>query len=106
MESIVGKRVVKGVTSYKVKWKSYGHKHNVWRPETELQCDELVQEFEKRREAKQKEHRRRSDRIKSKQAQGLMAYMIIAAAVTDCGSLLPGDDTEQAVRYLHWKQGL
>ena len=46
---MVGVKQKGGSTWYKIKWKGYNTKYNVWRPEGELDCDEadeLIAEFE------------------------------------------------------------
>ena len=45
VEKVVAKKVVNGVVSYKVKWKGYNNKHNVWRQVSELDCDGLIEPY-------------------------------------------------------------
>ena len=42
VESVVASRKRSGVKQYKVKWKGYNNRHNVWRDADELQCAELI----------------------------------------------------------------
>ncbi len=46
VEAVVGKRTVKGKVQYMVKWLGYPDSDNEWKWETELQCPELVEQFE------------------------------------------------------------
>ncbi len=46
VECIVGKRKVKNQVQYEVKWAGYDNSFNSWIPESDLQCDDLVEEFE------------------------------------------------------------
>jgi chromobox protein 5 len=45
---------------YLLKWKGYSNSHNRWTPEDNLNCDDLIDEFETRREAEKKRQRRRT----------------------------------------------
>ena len=114
VEKVVAKKVVSGVVSYKVKWKGYSNKHNVWRQVSELNCDGLIEQYESKVNKDKVAHKgkavRKSKRLLAKDAYGLMAYMVTTAA-SSCewvseGLKLPGDDVVEAVKYLHWKQGL
>jgi hypothetical protein len=45
VEGIVNKREKGGVTQYKVKWKGYNNRHNCWRDEEDLACQELIDKY-------------------------------------------------------------
>ncbi len=51
VEAVLAKKVAKGVTQYKVKWKGYDGE--TWEPEDNLNCPDLVLAFSTRHPAKQ-----------------------------------------------------
>jgi hypothetical protein len=48
VEKIVSKRVVGGKTQYLLKWKGYDSDENTWEPEENLDCQDLLEEFNKK----------------------------------------------------------
>lgn len=48
VEKIVSKKVVEGKTQYLLKWKGYDSDENTWEPEENLDCQDLLDEFNKR----------------------------------------------------------
>ena len=46
VERLKKKRVRNGVTQYLVKWEGYNNRYNSWRDLCDLQCDELIADFE------------------------------------------------------------
>lgn len=48
VERIIKKRIKRGHLEYLIKWQGYSEDDNTWEPVTNLNCDELIAEFETR----------------------------------------------------------
>lgn len=48
VEKIVSKKVVGGKTQYLLKWKGYDSDDNTWEPEENLDCQDLLEDFNRR----------------------------------------------------------
>lgn len=54
VEKVVDKRIHKGKVEYLLKWKGYPASDNTWESEDNLDCPELVQDYEERRRLEKK----------------------------------------------------
>lgn len=54
VESILDKRTYQGQVQYLLKWKGYSDEDNTWEPRENLDCDEMIDEFERTYKAKGK----------------------------------------------------
>lgn len=48
VEKIIGKKIVRGEAKYLLKWVGFSPKYNSWEPAGNLNCPELMEDFENR----------------------------------------------------------
>ena len=62
VERVVDKRVKNGKTEYFLKWKNYPDTENTWEPEENLECPDLIADYERLALAKRQKEKERAEK--------------------------------------------
>merc|ERR1712141_837018 len=66
VEEIVEKRMKKGKAEYLIKWKGWSHDDDTWEPRSNLDCDKIIDDFEKKLDESQSKKSNTEKSLKKK----------------------------------------
>jgi hypothetical protein len=99
VEKVLDTRLRKGVRQYKIKWKGWNNRFNVWRDESELECTSLIEGYNKH-------NLMYSQGEVSAQVLAVALMMSVAMGAVDGVCPLEGLDVSETVSRLASKQGI